>query len=153
MTSYACHHCHRTLETRSAPGTIELCPACKSTNPVPAPDDLRALPQAPPARRRAAPRKPPGHAGAIYAILALIAVGGGVGVGVLEPSDGRWFCWLLMGVSLLAGAAILPGLMATSRGLSNARAIGWLGVLGMIVPIVWLVALIAAALMQPPRRR
>jgi hypothetical protein len=53
----------------------------------------------------------------------------------------------------LLGLGLAPGAIARGRGLPNADGVGICGLLGMIIPIIWLVALIWAIAAADPADR
>ena len=63
------------------------------------------------------------------------------------------FAWVIAALLAIAALAVIPGAVARSRGLTNADGLSVLGILGVFIPIVWLVALVMALVCTPPASR
>jgi len=64
---------------------------------------------------------------------------------MLGTLDAKSFAWILgiivFGAAILVLLAAIPGLVAGHRRVANANSVSWLGVIGIFIPPVWIVAL------------
>ena len=162
MIRFACQICkEEILVPDSLVGQFEACPTCRTLVPVPGPykpdvpagwySDRVASAHAERVRQaQSSARK------LIWGFVLAALLFGLLGIVAAAALPWRYteLLWMLamaaMGLCAVIAFAAIPGAVARSRGLANADGINTLGVLGVFIPIVWLVALIMALVGTPP---
>lgn len=159
MIQFTCPFCHQAEEyPDSRIGQLETCPTCGNTNQV-------SLPRRPAVVRSALRAMRP-DAAARNARNARVAVWTFIGIGVVllvvgsllhaaEPGRESGIPAVLILIGLLGlafGVGAIPGAVAYGKRMPNATGISAMGILGMILPIIWLVALILALAGSPAPR-
>lgn len=158
MIEIECQSCRRRLSVPdSLAGDFEACPSCRSLVAVPGPYKPE-LPASWKVRGRgAASRRPRRSLGlAIWSLtgvgFVLLCVGILGGLASRGPVAGSAYGLLAVIGGFCAALAIglIPGAVARDRNLPNADGIMATGLLGLLFPVVWLVALVLAFVTAPP---
>jgi len=161
MIPFKCQSCGQGMSVPdSMAGQFEACPVCSVLVPVPGPykPEVPASWLSPRAGSANAVRLQQARGSARnliwgFSLAALVFAVLGVSAPALAPwsiAEALWLiCMICMGLCAVVAFAAMPGAIARSRGLANADGINILGVLGVFIPVVWLVALIMALLGTP----
>lgn len=161
MIPFKCPMCRERLDVPdSQAGGLETCPTCKAVMEVPWPRTAT--------RRHAAVleheidamcygrQSSSGGRRLIWGsvIAAMVFAVLGIVAGVLAPwqiAEKLWGgCMICVVLCAIVAFAAMPGAIARSRGLANADGINSLGILGVFIPVVWLVAVVMALACTPP---
>jgi len=166
MIRFACQICkEEILVPDSLVGQFEACPTCRTLVPVPGPykpavpagwySDRVASAHAERVRQaQSSARKL--IWGFSLAALGFAIIGMVIAVYAAAHASAvlaLWFTTICTGLCAVIAFAAIPGAVARSRGLTNADGINTLGILGVFIPIVWLVALVMALVCTPPASR
>lgn len=162
MIPFKCPFCRQTIEVPdSRLGELEKCPTCGNVCQLSRPGTAHSRAGAihtSLAPDRAA-RRAKTTRGVMLAFFAagVICLGIGFAMETANPSSRPTVPMVFLGLSVLLLAIAMgcvPGSIARQRRLSNADGIAVMGILGMVIPIIWLVALILALAGSPrPQRR
>lgn len=166
MIQFRCQSCRQEMSVPdSLAGEFEACPACKTLVAVPGPykPELPASWSLGRAASANAAKVSAAGSRARNLILGLVLASmlfGATGLIAAAVVPGRglaeavWMVGIIgMVVCAVVAFAAMPGAIARSRGLPGADSINALGVLGVFIPVVWLVALVMSLVMAPPPSR
>ncbi len=161
MIPFKCPFCRQTIEVPdSRLGEFEKCPTCGNACQV-----IRSgktCSQAVAARDRVVPDRAVRQAKTSRSVMlgffavGVICLGIGLGMEIANPSGRPTVPVIFLGLgSLLLAVALgcVPGSIARQRRLANADGLAVMGILGVLIPIIWLAALIMALAGTPQPAR
>jgi len=162
MIGLRCQRCDAEMSVPdSLCGQFEACPACGALVSVPGPYVAELPPSWRLARSDRGGRVPVDarrsrrvYRAAIWSstlIGAVLLVVGLAGAISLDPAvaSGCRLLAVVGGLFAAIGLGLIPGAVASDRGLANADGIFALGLFGVLLPIIWLVALVLALAGSP----